>query len=197
MGCPPDHGVGLAATATMRLEIDTPQAPRQHPAMRVLIALSITVLLAASWSRAEEDPWKEYKNARFGFLLRYPASLVGSRAPDNGGGREYHTKDKEFSVAAFAYFLSDDDSFDKRWEGELKDLGDTITYKKKAKNWYVVSGVAKDGTEYYHKFFASGANVAGFQITYPRAKNSKYDPWVERIAKEFVPFLKGDYDRIK
>ena len=165
--------------------------------MRASILLSIVVLLLLAPARAEDESWKEYKNARFGFLLKYPPGLVASRAPDNGGGQEYHSQDKEFSVAAFAHFLVDGDSLDQQWAGELKELGDTVTYKKKTGDWYVISGVARDGTEYYHKFFASGANFAGFQITYPHAKNKKYDPWVERIAKGFAPFLKGDYDRIK
>lgn len=161
--------------------------------------VSLIVLSLVRASCAADESWPEYKNARFGFLLKYPAGLVASREPDNGGGREFHSKDKEFSVTAFAHFLmvSDGDSLEKQWADELKELGDTVTYKKKTKDWYVVSGVTKGGTEYYHKFFASGSVYAAFQITYPHASNKKYDPWVERIAKEFVPFLKGDFDRIK
>ena len=109
---------------------------------------------------AADEPLKEYTNQRFGFLLKYPANLVASREPDNGGGQEFHTEDKEFSVAAFAHFLmvSDGDSLEKQWKNELEELGDTVTYKKKGPGWYVVSGVSKDGTEYYHKFFAAGSN---------------------------------------
>jgi hypothetical protein len=165
---------------------------------RTFAAFFLAASLLAPTARAEEA-WKSYTNARFGFLLKHPPGLIASRAPDNGGGQEFHTRNKEFSVAAFAHFLlaENGDSLDKEWADELKELGDTVTYKKKTKDWCVISGVTKDGTEYYHKFFASGSNYAGFQITYPHAKNKQYDPWVERIAKDFVPFLKGDYDRIK
>ena len=147
---------------------------------------------------AAETEWKEYVNARFGFRLSYPAILVASREPDNGGGREFHTPDKSFSLAAYAHFFVDDvDSFEDRWQNELKSNGDTITYKKKTKTWYVVSGVAKDGTEYYHKLQVNGKNWAAFDITYPHSQHEKYDAWVERIARSFVPFLPGDYDRLE
>ena len=43
---------------------------------------------------------------------------------------------------------------------------------------------------------AALGNFASFHITYPHAKAKQYDPWIERIAKEFKPFLKRDYDRV-
>jgi hypothetical protein len=157
----------------------------------LLLALAFLIPLAAV---AAEPGFKDYTNGRFGFKISYPASLVASREPDNGGGQEFHSKDKEFSVAAFGHFLVDS-TLDSMWQDELKELGASITYKTKGKGWYVVSGV-KDGTEFYHKTYVQGDNVASFHITYPHAKAKQYDPIVEKIAKSFVPFLKGDYDRI-
>jgi len=156
-------------------------------------------ILVSVLAHGEDAAWKEYVNKRFGFSLRYPATLIASRAPENGAGREFHTADKEFSVLAAGHFLHVDegDSLDKRWQGELDSLGDTITYKKKTDTWYVISGVTKDGTEYYHKLYTKGGNWAAFNITYPHAKNKQYDPWVQRIEKSFVPFLKGEFDRIE
>ncbi len=55
----------------------------------------------------------------------------------------------------------------------------------------------KDGQEFYHQTHVKDRNWATFQITYPHARAKQYDPWVEKIAKSFVPFLKGDYDRIE
>jgi hypothetical protein len=157
-------------------------------------AVAIVMLALTLFARGE-DQWKTYTNARFGFRLVRPPELVASRAPDNGGGQEFHTKDKEFSLSAFAHFVQEGESLTTMWEAELKDLGKTVTYQKKGDGWYVVSGV-KDGTEFYHKTFVKNGNFASFEITYPHAKAKQYDPWVERIAKEFKPFLEGDYDRI-
>jgi hypothetical protein len=168
--------------------------------MHKTIVTLLALILVAVRARGEDTPWKEYVNERFGFSLRYPATLIASRAPEDGAGLEFHTADKEFSLVAQGQFLHTDDesdSLDKRWQGELNSLGDTITYKKKTDTWYVISGVTKDGTEYYHKLYTKGGNWAAFNITYPHAKNKQYDPWVERIEKSFVPFLKGEFDRIE
>jgi hypothetical protein len=166
--------------------------------LRLGIILSL-FLLPVLILRAEEQSWKKYTNARFGFVLMYPPSLLAGPEPTNGGGREFHLPNKEFSVASSAHFFVPEsgDSFDKRWEQELETASAGITYKKKTDNWYVVSGVAKDGTEFYHKLYRKGSNWAAFEITYPHTQNKKFDPWVTRIAKEFVPFLAGDYDRLE
>ena len=160
----------------------------------VLILLTFVTGLTAA-----ELKWRKYTNGRFGYVLNYPATLIARPESQNGSGRELHTPDKAFSLAVSAHFFAPDvgDTFDARWNEELSSLGDTITYKKKTDTWYVVSGVAKDGTEYYHKTMRDGGNWAALQITYPHAQNAKYDKWVEQIAKRFVPFLEGDYDRIE
>lgn len=147
---------------------------------------------------AQEPQWRTYTNERFGFRLSYPSSLIGGVEAQNGDGREFHTADKAFSLAVSAHFFAPDigDTFEARWNEELASLGKTISYKKKTDSWYVVSGVAKDGTEYYHKLCRKGENWAAFQITYPHAQSAQYDKWVEAIAKRFAPFLEGDYDRI-
>ena len=168
--------------------------------MHKTIVTLLVLILVTVQAHGEGFRSKKYVNERFGFSLSYPATLIASRAPEDGAGREFHTANKEFSLVAQGQFLGtgdEGDSLDKRWQDELDSLGDTITYKKKTETWYVISGVTKDGTEYYHKLCIKGGNWAGFNITYPHAKNKQYSPWVERIEKSFVPFLKGDFDRVE
>lgn len=167
--------------------------------MRAVSTLLIGLFLLLLDVRAAEPKTRKYSNARFGFVLTYPGALVASPSPENGAGREFHTADGEFSVVAQGHFLSQDDgdSLEKRWNEELKEGGDTVTFKKKTATWYVVSGVGKNGVEYYTKLFVKGSNWVEFRITYPHAKNMKYDPWVAQIEKAFVPFLEGDFDRLK
>ena len=140
--------------------------------------------------------WKDYVNARFGFKFSHPSGLVAGPEPTNGGGRVFSTPDKEFEVSAWGQFMVDDDTLEKRWANELTELGDVATYKRKAADWYVLSGVKK-GVEFYHKAFSKNGNGVFLEIEYPHAKNAQYDPWVEKIEKSFVPFLKGEFDRIQ
>ncbi len=160
---------------------------------KLLLSLALLVLLPLA--ATAETAWKEYVNPRFGFKLSYPATLKLRPPPTNGQGRDFFSPDQEFHLAAYGHFLIDEDSLEKRWQEELAELGAVITYKKKAGTWYVVSGV-KDGTEFYHQTHVKDGNWATFRITYPHSKAKQYDPWVEKIAKSFVPFLDGDYDRI-
>jgi len=172
--------------------------------MKTFIQIAAFVLLFVINSPAqnvvrEATRRKTYTNGRFGFILSYPKSLVAGKESMNGDGREFHSADGDFSLAASAHFFSPEngDTFEARWKEELATPRVTITYKKKAADWYVVSGITDSGTEYYHKLHAKGMNWAGFHITYPHAKNKKYDPWVAAIEKSFVPFLPGEYDRIE
>ena len=166
--------------------------------MSIRFAVFLLCVFLLTPAGAGEAKWKTYANARFGFVLTYPPNLVAGAEAMNGDGREFHSQDGQFSLAAFAHFFVPEsgDSFEKRWQEELSTPDVTITYKKKTPNWYVVSGIAGDGTEYYHKLYRQGANWAAFHITYPHTENKKYDTWVVRIEKSFVPFRKGDFDRL-
>jgi hypothetical protein len=168
--------------------------------MRKVFWLIVVLIACQSRVQASDVAWKKYANARFGFVLAYPPSLIAGEEAQNGGGCEFHSKNKEFSLAVFGHFFVPEsgDSFEKRWQEELNTSdGATITYKKKTANWYVVSGLTKTGTEYYHKLYRKGSSWAAFHITYPHAKNKQYDPWVARIEKSFVPFREGDFDRLE
>lgn len=157
--------------------------------------LSVAALAWLTCVGIAEPDWVTYKNARYGFQFAHPSGLVASAEPTDGGGREFYTADGDFSVAAFGFFLVDNDSLEQRFKAELAELGFTVTYQRKTASWYVISGV-KGGTEYYHKIFVSGKNGMSIEITYPHAKNQQFDPWVERITKSLTPFLKGHFDRL-
>ena len=159
--------------------------------------LSLLFLPHSLSAQEKEAEWKTYTNARFGFAIDYPASLESGRESDNGDGKVFKTADGKFELRAYAHFLQvdDGDSLDKRWKEELAERGDTVTYKKKGDTWFVVSGVQKDGTEYYRKLAVEKGNWATFLATYPHTENKKYDSWVAKIEKSFKPFLKGDHDR--
>lgn len=155
--------------------------------------LSILFLIGASLCSAKAEETLTYVNPRFGFSLTYPANLTAGPPPANGDGRHFASPDGELSVRAFGHFLVAE-SFDEMWASTLENYGAAVTYKVKRDDWFVVSGVL-DGTEFYHKVFVQGGNACHFIIEYPHARNAVYDPVVEQIAKDFVPFLDGDYDR--
>jgi hypothetical protein len=48
-----------------------------------------------------------------------------------------------------------------------------------------------DGTEYYRKLYTKGPQWVTLRITYPHAQSKKYDKWVTRMEKTFVPFAEA------
>ena len=97
--------------------------------------LYVSLLPVLTYGSAQESElkWRKYANSRFGFVLTYPGTLIAGEEAGNGGGREFHSADGEFSLAAFAHFFvrESGDSFEKRWQEELETPDVTITYKKK------------------------------------------------------------------
>jgi hypothetical protein len=162
-----------------------------------LVAVTSVFLLVNAFGL--DTAWKKYANARFGFVLTYPSTLIASPEAMNGDGREFHNANREFSLAASGHFFvpGSGDSFEQRWQEELNTPDVSIVYKKKSANWYVVSGTTRSGTDYYHKLYRNGANWAAFQITYPHLKSQHYEAWVSRIEKSFIAFRGGNYDRIQ
>ncbi|HKO68819.1 MAG TPA: PASTA domain-containing protein, partial [Burkholderiaceae bacterium] len=69
--------------------------------------------------------------------------------------------------------------------------GKSVTYKRKADGWFVVSGV-QAGKTYYRKEFVSPERTAELFITYPKSRASVYDRWVTEIEKSFVPYRASD-----
>jgi hypothetical protein len=146
---------------------------------------------AVSFLRAEEEEtWNTCSTAKTPYVLQVPASLIHSTAPA-ATGCAFQTPDGEFNVEAMVQpNSSTDETIDQRMQKEMDLLAHTVTYKKKEDTWFVLSGVTSDGTEYYRKLFTNGAQWVTLRITYPHVRNNKYDKWVTRMEKTFVPFAK-------
>ncbi|BCX48684.1 conserved hypothetical protein [Haloferula helveola] len=177
------------------------------PPQRLLIAACVVLASCSTVSEqtSEEAPtegssgdrshqYTTYVNPRFGFRLSYPASLHASPEPTNGAGRTFTSSDGDFSVSAQAHFLQNGDDLDSLWNDARRDAGSSVNYSLKRPTFFVISG-SDAGREYYRKVFTRGGNWVRFDILYPSSKRSLYDPVVERIERDFVPFLPGDYDR--
>jgi hypothetical protein len=166
--------------------------------MRYPLIPTLAAVCLASLAHGE-DQWKTYVNGRWGFSLTYPPSLIAGPLPTDGAGREFHSASKEVSLSAQGSHIHQDtgETLDGFWRRELSERGETVTYKLNKDNYYVISGVNSNGYEFYHKVFFFTGRWIEFEITYPHAKNNIYDPWVDRIARSFIPSLPDNeaYDR--
>lgn len=153
---------------------------------RLLLKVLVPAALVASAQTVNAEHWKTYTNERFGFRFIYPESLMPGRLPENGAGRNF--TDGKFSVTAQAHFLNGR-SIEDLYQESLRAYGNSVTYKVRRPTWFVVSADLSNGSVVYRKLHVQGENFAEFTATYPVGTGSKYDPFIERMAKEFIPFL--------
>jgi hypothetical protein len=156
---------------------------------RFRIAFAAIFAVGALVARAESERWNVCSTPKTEYQLHVPASLIHSTAPA-ATGCAFQTPDGEFNVEAVVQSdaATQNETLDGRMQKEIDLLAGTVTYKKKGDNWFVLSGVTADGTEYYRKLYTKGSEWVTLRMTYPHAQHKKYDKWVEHIEKTFVPF---------
>jgi hypothetical protein len=157
-------------------------------ASRLLAIMAIGVS-SGRVARGEQEAWSECSLPPAQFVLQIPASLVHSTAP-SATGCSFQTSDGLFNVEAVAPTESNanPDSLDQRMEKEIKLLSASVSHQKKGDNWFSLSGITPDGTEFYRKLVTNGSQWVTLRITFPHAQSKKYDRWVKRIDKTFAPF---------
>ncbi|MET3712173.1 hypothetical protein ABIC65_002885 [Sphingomonas trueperi] len=130
--------------------------------------------------------WSIYANARFGYSICYPSSVLRpQREADNGDGRAFLGSDGT-RLLAFG-----------QWEGEAAGLAawtkeqaqtyvgrlGKITYRAGRGDWMVFSGETGTGFVFYLKAMKHGDAFATFQLTYPATKTAQYRPIVQRLSQ--------------
>jgi hypothetical protein len=162
----------------------------------VRILMSIAGCIVVAEVDAEEEKWSICSTPPAQYRLQVPNSLIHS-APPTATGCVFQTPDGEFTVEAVTQpdTPGQSESVDRRMQKEIDLMAGTVTYKKKGDTWFALSGVTPDGTEYYRKQYTNGEQWVTLRMTYPHAKNKKYDKWVTRIEKTFVPFATREEGR--
>jgi hypothetical protein len=181
----------MAAAATTKRTINRlsmiTYLPR--PFLSLFIAATGMGVVAAEAARKEKERWNACSTPQTEYLLQYPASLVHSTAP-GATGCSFQTLDGEFNVevAVQSKTAKKVETLDDRMRKEIVLLADTVTYKNKGSNWFVLSGITPDGTEYFRKLYTNGSQWVTLRITYPHVLYKTYGKWVTRIDKTFAPF---------
>jgi len=146
-------------------------------------AMVTAILLAASAATA--DSWLTYQNDRYGTTIDYPVIFKMQRPPDADDGRTFKSADgADFTVSASYFAL--DSTVAKYHDFIVKNLeaGSAITYERRGKNWFVISGTRADRIFYEKHLLSHGLNE-DFVMSYPASAKSTYDPIVDRMAKSF------------
>jgi hypothetical protein len=158
---------------------------------RIFIAAFALCVTDVAFIHGEEEKWNLCSTPKTQYVLPVPASLIHSTAP-TATGCSFQTPDGEFTVeAAVQSDTAKGETLDSRMQKEIDLLAGSVNDKKKGDIWFVLSGVTPDGTEYHRKLYTNGSEWVTLRITYPHAQTKKYDRWVTRMEKTFVPFVES------
>ncbi|OBS53418.1 hypothetical protein A8B73_06405 [Methylosinus sp. 3S-1] len=141
----------------------------------------MAVVLLASAALAES--WRQYRNARFGTTADVPADWTMGEAPENDDGRVFASPDGRAQITVSGGFRTDQKAqefADRLAPGK----GETVTYRRRAKDWLAVSGTKGDRIFYRKALLSCNGTVwNSVAIDYPAAQKKKLDPLVTRVAR--------------
>ncbi|MBG0811603.1 hypothetical protein IY145_19825 [Methylosinus sp. H3A] len=133
------------------------------------------------------EGWRSYHNPRFGTTADVPKDWSMGAAPENDDGRVFTSPDKRSVIivyGGFRTFQKEQEIADRLAPGE----GETITYKRRSKDWVAVSGTKGDRI-FYRKSLLScrGAVWNNVSIEYPASEKKKFDALVTRVSHSLRP----------
>jgi hypothetical protein len=153
------------------------------------IALFCAPALSQTTSEKTQDAkyWalsQKYCNARFGFCVRYPASLVMRDAPANDDGRNFDNGNGLYLTVSGINNAAND--IPKTEMSSARKQFDRVTYRAVGKNWFVLSGLKNDEIIYLKTFIGSGS-VNHLEIKYGVKFKTFYRTVGGNIAQSFKP----------
>lgn len=158
------------------------------------VLLVVSVLVIGS-SALAQTRWSPYANARFGYSIEYPSSLLKiQQPPANDDGRTFLSADGKTELRVWAAFNALDQTLKQKYDADLAASGAEITYKALLKDGFAFSGLAGDDIVYQKTLYRRD-NVGvfyTFAIRYPRSEAKKYDVIVRRLVATFRYDPKSD-----
>ncbi len=155
------------------------------------------VLVTLSWGSAaardtQLDPaWSSYRNERFGFTFRYPATtFVSERVSEGGDGEVFVARGSEARLLVGALSNADRQSPASYQDYIARtSYGDyAIGYRRLGSTWFVLSGEGNGKTFYEKVMFSCGGRIINsFALIYPTDQARVFDRIVEGIEASFRP----------
>ena len=133
--------------------------------------------------KSGEMSYKNYTNDRYGYTVMYPADITPMAEAPNGDGREFKSDDGNFRLTVYGSNLIDNNSIDYEYKLSIDEL-DRVTYNKKGKGWFAVSGY-KNGKIVYQKTLYGSGSLNTVLMEYSKSEKEKYDKVVETIVGTF------------
>lgn len=131
--------------------------------------------------------WTVFEHPRYGYELPVPPGVRAVGVPEKATETKFISADGDFTMTAWGGSSPDFPPrvLESQWKEARSHWGTSISYERKGRSWFVVSGVDRKGTEFYQKFMVHGDQVATFTLTYPHSRVREFDSWVSTIGERF------------
>jgi hypothetical protein len=150
----------------------------------VLLAATAAPIFAVPAAAAPRHDWKTYGNARFEFMICFPADLLTPQPEaDNGDGRVFVGADGT-RMEVWGTFNTQNLTPAQVLTMETARIDGrhgTVTYKVSKPGWYALSGTS-DGKVFYQRGLSDTVRFASFRLVYPKASAAIWNPVAARIS---------------
>ena len=159
--------------------------------MNKFIGFSFLILISGGFT---DRAMQEYCNDRFSFCIQYPENFTGEGESGNGDGQIFLSKDKEAEIRAYGELVLEEvkDNFSEEYASAARRID--VSYKVVKPDWFVISGLDKEGRIVYRKTVKKKIRYMGSEtedtfvyqtlmITYPKAKQNLFGSYCGVISK--------------
>jgi hypothetical protein len=154
--------------------------------MRIFTLLLVT-LLCQTFGFAQDD-FQTYRNARYGYSIVYPANLlIPQPEAQNGDGRKFRSRDGKIVLTVFGRQNVSNRSLKAETDKALADWkkdGATVTFWKRGKNYFAISGYVGNNI-FYEKTVQRGGQFNTYFYEYPKTLKKRMDVPVNRAFASF------------
>lgn len=183
---PPEPSLPAGPTSQAGVN-GVPPPPQGNPAMTELPEPRVDRPPAAEIQLAN---WTSYRNARFGFSLKYPGEVFAAAETllADGSVRVLVSRDGRamLQIAAASVPAAATIAKYRRALMQQRYGGATYDYAPQQSHWFVLSGTR--GEEMFYEritFSCDGRSRHGWQLTYPLAERAFYDRIVEEMHRTY------------
>jgi hypothetical protein len=202
---PGEEAVGLEAPLTSDLAsvLSARDLVLEFPDLRINVDENGVQALSKMISSCPQAPvisavdmkqYRTYLNANGGFGVDIPTRLF-RLVNANRNGRRYQTETggADLTITVFNNALEQD--VGAAYTLALADhaIVAAPSYKAKGKDFFVISGKAKNRIVYYKSLLTCNASIwASLRLEYDEASKESFDPVVTRVSQSFTPRVTAD-----
>ena len=154
--------------------------PIRSAALASVLALVILSLAIPAQSQSATT----YGNARFGYVIAYPADLlVPEREADNGDGRQFHARHGTAKMSVWGAYNAEGQSPEEIARNYAGDCGaGKVTYKVAKPRLVAFSCVTPAGRVIYQKTVIRQDVLSTVRFDYPNEERTIWDPVVRKVS---------------